>query len=66
MDGIGARRRRRGNTFLTTPWVLWTWIPVAPNYAVLQYFPFILYLASEPVTGARAAILLGAPCCRVL
>ena len=28
-----------GWTFLANRWVNWLWIPSAPNYAVLQYFP---------------------------
>src|SRR5262249_15796695 len=42
-------------TFLTTPWVLWHWGPVAPNYVVLPYFPWIIFLAeARPLTRRRA------------
>ena len=37
-----------GWTFLTTRWVLWDFVPTAPSYAVLQYFPWIVYLAARP------------------
>jgi hypothetical protein len=48
-----------GWTFVTTPWVLWTWVPAAPNNAVLQYSPLIVLLASMPVlTARRLAVLL--------
>jgi hypothetical protein len=48
-----------GWTFLSTPWVLWKWIPSAPNYAVLQYCPFIVLLAALPgLTVRRFALLL--------
>jgi len=37
-------------TFLTTPWLLWGQGPGAePNYAVLQYFPFIVLVTAEPL-----------------
>ena len=46
-------------TFLTTRWVLWTWPASALNYAVLQYFPLIMYLAAAPVAGGgRTSVLL--------
>src|SRR5262249_42288363 len=45
-------------TFLTTRWVLWTWPASALNYAVLQYFPLIMYLAAAPVAGRGRAFLL--------
>ena len=37
-----------GWTLLTRPWVLWEFIPSAPSYAVLQYFPAIVLLAATP------------------
>jgi hypothetical protein len=46
------------STLLLTRWVLPGGIPGAPNFAVLQYFPAIVYLASEPVrTRGRVALL---------
>src|SRR5262249_3921312 len=46
-------------TFLTTRWVLWTWPASALNYAVLQYFPLIMYLTVSPVAGrGRTFVLL--------
>jgi len=45
-------------TFLTTRWVLWTWPASALNYAVLQYFPLIMYLAAAPVAGRGRTFLL--------
>src|SRR5262245_33751889 len=38
-------------TFLTTRFVLWTWIPVSPNYAALQYLPLIILLAAASAPG---------------
>lgn len=40
-----------GATFLATPWTLWGWVPSAPNYAALQYMPFVLVLAARGPTG---------------
>jgi hypothetical protein len=47
-----------GWTFLTNRWVIWNWIPVAPNYAVLQYFPLIILLAAVAPTGLRRSLEL--------
>jgi hypothetical protein len=45
-------------TLLATPWVLWTWVPAAPNYAVLFLLPGIVLLAAEPeLSRARAGLL---------
>jgi hypothetical protein len=49
-----------GATFLTAPWVLWTWVPAAPNYAVLQYLPFIVVLAARRLKTWRATVGLAA------
>jgi hypothetical protein len=46
-------------TFLTTRWVLWTWTPGAPNYAVVFYLPWIILLASRPSLGPAALAGLG-------
>jgi len=40
-----------GATFVTTPWVLWTWMSTAPNYAVVFYLPFIMLLAATPLAN---------------
>ena len=47
-----------GVTFLTTRWVLWNFIPGAPSYSVLQYFPFVIALSAAPPRSASAALLL--------
>jgi hypothetical protein len=47
-------------TLLATPWVLWTWIPAAPNYAVLFLLPGIVLLAAQPSPTRRDAWLLAA------
>jgi len=47
-----------GLTFLTTPWVLRAWVPAAPNYAVLQYFPFIMLLTARASSRARDMVWL--------
>ena len=46
--------------FLTTPWVLWSWMPIAPNYAVLVYLPVILLLTAEGVTTTPRLLALAA------
>jgi hypothetical protein len=50
-----------GWTFLTTHWVLWSWIPTNPHYAVLLYFPFIMLLASVPMRRLADALRLVPP-----
>jgi hypothetical protein len=45
-------------TFLTTRWVLWTWVPAVPNYAVLVYLPFIVLLAATPRADRRSLLRL--------
>jgi len=49
-----------GCTFLGTRWVLWTWVPSVPNYAVLFYFPFLLSRVAEPRVGVRNILMVGA------
>jgi hypothetical protein len=44
--------------FLLTRWVLPGGIAGAPNYAVLQYFPFIVYLSAAPAGSPRRSALL--------
>jgi len=41
-------------TFLTTPWVR-SWVAAAPHYAVLQYFPLVIFLAATPLRAPRRA-----------
>jgi len=45
-------------SFLTTRWVLWEFVPTAPSYAVLQYFPLIIMLVARPTLPWRRAMLL--------
>jgi hypothetical protein len=45
-------------TFLASPWIVWSWGPVAPNYVVLFYLPAIVFLLAEPATGTGRALLL--------
>src|SRR2546422_10721872 len=45
-------------TFLMTRWTLWEFVPSAPQYAVLQYFPLIILVASKPATSFKQALLL--------
>ncbi len=33
--------------FLANRWLLWAWVPGAPQYSVLQFFPLIVLLASR-------------------
>jgi hypothetical protein len=39
--------------FLTCRWVLFGFVAVTPHLSVLQYFPWIVFLAAGPVAGAR-------------
>ena len=48
-----------GVTFVTTPWVLWSWMSIAPNYAVVFYLPFIMLLAAPVTPTWRTTIGLG-------
>lgn len=43
---------------LTSPWLLWGFIPTAPHVAALQYFPLIVFLAAEPRMDRRRGTLL--------
>ena len=47
------------STFLLTPWVLWTWVPGAPNYAVLVYVPLIVWLTACPSPAPIRTGVLG-------
>jgi hypothetical protein len=44
-------------TFLTTRWVLRSWLPVTPNYAILHYLPLIVFVAARPLSLGGAAVL---------
>ena len=46
-------------TFLMTRWTLWSWVPCAPNYGFLPYFPLIILMASRPVAGHLRRLCLG-------
>jgi len=47
-----------GAVLVTTPWVAWAWLPAAPSYAILQYFPWIMLLAARPSSDVRTAVAL--------
>jgi len=47
-----------GWTFLMNSWVLWEFVPTAPYFAVLGFFPFIVYVASVPAASLGAALRL--------
>lgn len=36
-----------GTALLTNPWCLWQFFPSAPSYAVLPYFPWIVFFAAR-------------------
>jgi hypothetical protein len=46
-------------TFLANRWVLWEWIPTAPQYAALCWFPFVVALAAARAPTARTLATLG-------
>jgi hypothetical protein len=46
-------------TFLTTPWVLWVWMPMRPVNFVLVYFPWIILLLSRRGWQLGRGIALG-------
>jgi len=47
-----------GATFVCTRWVLWEWLPAAPQYATLVYFPFIVGLAAREQSDTRGMLVL--------
>src|SRR5262249_31685290 len=47
-----------GTSLLMNRWVLWDFIPTAPSYAVMVYFPLIVFLASRPARGWREVVPL--------
>jgi hypothetical protein len=42
-----------GWTFLTTRWTFWEFVPTAPQYAGLFWFPFVIALAARPPSRRR-------------
>ena len=58
-SGLESAGAIAGLTFLTTRWVYWDWIPVAPTYAALQYLPVIVWLLARPSLSTGMAGLLG-------
>jgi hypothetical protein len=60
LGGSHAAGALAGLAFLLTPWVLWTWVPAAPNYALLAWLPVIVLLAFRARSGrARTLVPLG-------
>jgi len=49
-----------GAVLITAPWVIWAWVPAAPSYAILQYFPVVMLIAARPSrrVGTAACLLL--------
>jgi hypothetical protein len=45
-------------TYLANPWVLWTFVPSAPAFAVLQYLPLIVFVAARPAARFTEALRL--------
>jgi hypothetical protein len=45
-------------TFLTTPWVSSSFIPLTPHLAALQLFPVVVYLASSNLARMRQVVAL--------
>jgi hypothetical protein len=45
-------------TLLTSRWLMWRWVPEAPNYAVLQYYPAIIGLAANAHPSRGRLVLL--------
>jgi hypothetical protein len=39
-------------TFLTSRWLLWGFVGVTPHLSALQYFPWIVFLSSAPLSRA--------------
>lgn len=48
-----------GVTFVTTPWVLWTWVSTAPTYAMLQYLPLVVAMTAPVAASWRRTVGLG-------
>jgi hypothetical protein len=45
-------------TYVTSHWLLWMWVPSAPNYAVLHFVPLIIILAADTAPGSRRGLAL--------
>jgi hypothetical protein len=43
-------------TLLTNPALMWQFLPWAPSYAVLLWFPCIMWLAARPARGVGAVV----------
>jgi hypothetical protein len=48
-----------GVSFVTTPWVLWTWVSTAPPYAMLQYLPLVIAMTAAVAARWRRTVGLG-------
>lgn len=58
--GLASAGVVAAGTLLTTRYILWTWVPAAPNYGVLQALPVIIYLAAARTRSRAATIVLTA------
>jgi hypothetical protein len=58
--GLASAGAVAASVFLLTPWVLRSWIPAVPNYAVLQLVPVIVYLVAQRELSPRQLWLLAA------
>ena len=47
-----------GAAFVTTPWVIWAWLPAAPSYAILQYLPLVMVIAAQPSSRVGTGVCL--------
>jgi hypothetical protein len=47
-----------GWAYLTNPFMIWHFLPYVPSYSVLQYFPWIVYLAAKPADRFTTALKL--------
>jgi hypothetical protein len=55
--GADAAAAAAGAVVATSPF-LWGWVATAPQYAVLVYLPWIVFLAAAPLGRGRAVALL--------
>jgi hypothetical protein len=46
------------STWLTSPYVLWYWMPTAPYHAVLFYLPAIVFLGATPLASVGSCVAL--------
>lgn len=47
-----------GAALLTTEWISRGWVPSAPSYAALMWFPLLVARVAEPIAGPRAWVCL--------